>query len=129
MEHEAARHEDGAVHTHVSSAGFYFAIFLALITLTVLTVGQSYVDLGKANLYVVILIATCKAALVATFFMHLRHDNKFNVLIFISCIFFIGIFFTYTLNDTGRRGELDPDQNVKVLPKTGEAAPGGFSEE
>ena len=61
--------------------------------------------------------------------MHLRHDNKFNVLIFISFIFFIGIFFTYTLNDTGRRGELDPDQNVKVLPKTGEAAPGGFSEE
>jgi len=38
------------------------------------------------------------------------------------------VFFTYTMNDTNRRGELDPDQNVKVLPKTGEDAPGGFIE-
>ena len=100
---------------------------MTLVCLTVLTVAQSYVDLGKLNLAVVILIASTKAALVATFFMHLKYDNKFNVLIFISCIFFIGIFFTYTMNDTNYRGTYDPDQNVKVLPKTGEDAPGGFT--
>jgi cytochrome c oxidase subunit 4 len=118
--------EDGAVHAHISSAGFYTAIFLALICLTVLTVGQSYVDLGRLNLIVVILIATTKASLVVSFFMHLRYDNKFNALIFISCLFFIGVFFAYTMNDTEHRGETDADQNVKVLQKTGEAAPGGF---
>jgi len=118
--------EDGAVHTHISSAGFYTVIFLALICLTILTVGQSYVDLGKLNLIVVILIATTKASLVVSFFMHLRYDNKFNALIFISCIFFIGVFFAYTMNDTNNRGDLDPDQNMKILQKTGEAAPGGF---
>ena len=118
--------DDGAVHAHISSTGFYVAIFLALIALTTLTVGQSYVDLGKANLIVVILIATTKASLVVSFFMHLRYDNKFNALIFVSCIFFIGIFFAYTMNDTSRRGELDPDQNVKILPKNGEPAPGGM---
>ncbi|MBX3211604.1 MAG: cytochrome C oxidase subunit IV family protein [Labilithrix sp.] len=118
--------DDGAVHAHISSTPFYVAIFLALIALTVLTVGQSYVDLGRMNLIVVILIATTKASLVVSFFMHLRYDNKFNALIFISCIFFIGVFFAYTMNDTERRGELDGDQNVKVLPKTGEEAPGGF---
>ena len=119
-------HDDGAVHAHVSSTFFYMAIFGALICLTVATVGQSYVDLGKLNLLVVILIASLKASLVVAFFMHLRWDNKFNALIFISCIFFIGVFFTYTMNDTERRGELDGDQNVKVLPKNGENAPGGF---
>ena len=118
--------DDGAVHAHISSAGFYIAVFMALIALTILTVGQSYVDLGRMNLIVVILIATTKAALVVSFFMHLRYDNKFNALIFISCLFFIGVFFAYTLNDTERRGELDQDQNVKVLPRTGENAPGGF---
>ncbi|MBX3225851.1 MAG: cytochrome C oxidase subunit IV family protein [Labilithrix sp.] len=128
MAHEAthAPKEDGAVHAHISSAGFYMMIFAALIGLTILTVGQSYVDLGRANLIVVILIATTKASLVVSFFMHLRYDNKFNALIFISCIFFIGIFFAYTMNDTERRGELDADQNVKILQKTGEEAPGGF---
>lgn len=129
MATETAHHphkDDGAVHAHISSAGFYTAIFLALIALTVLTVGQSYVDLGRFNLIAVILIATTKASLVVSFFMHLRYDNKFNALIFISCIFFIGVFFAYTMNDTERRGEMDPDQNVKVWQKTGEAAPGGF---
>jgi cytochrome c oxidase subunit 4 len=118
--------DDGAVHTHISSTGFYAVIFMALIGLTIATVGQSYVDLGKLNLLVVILIATLKASLVVSFFMHLRYDNKFNALIFISCIFFIGVFFAYTMNDTNNRGEFDPDQNVKVLAKTGENAPGGF---
>ena len=119
-------HDDGAVHAHVSSTFFYIAVFSALICLTIATVGQSYVDLGKLNLAVVILIASLKASLVVAFFMHLRWDNKFNALIFISCIFFIGVFFAYTMNDTERRGELDADQNVKVLAKTGENAPGGF---
>ena len=127
--HLAHEPDDGAVHAHISPTWFYVAIFLALVTLTVLTVAQSYVDLGKLNLIVVVAIASMKASLVVTFFMHLKYDNKFNALIFVSCVFFIGVFFTYTMNDTSRRGELDPDQNVKVLPKTGESAPGGFQGE
>ncbi len=119
-------HDDGAVHAHVSPTWFYAAIFIALLFLTAATVGQSYVDLGGLNIAIVVLIASIKASLVATFFMHLKYDNKFNALIFISCIFFIGVFFAYTMNDTERRGELDPDQNVKILPKSGEVAPGGY---
>jgi cytochrome c oxidase subunit 4 len=118
-------HIEGAVHAHVSSTFFYVAVFAALLVLTVTTVGQSYIDLGRLNIVLVILIASMKAALVVSFFMHLRWDNKFNALIFISCIFFIGVFFAYTMNDTERRGELDADQNVKVWQKTGEVAPGG----
>src|SRR5678809_699973 len=95
-----AHKDDGQVHVHISSAPFYGIIFFALICLTVLTVGQSYIDLGKLNLIVVILIATTKASLVVSFFMHLRYDNKFNALVFISCLFFIGVFFAYTMNDT-----------------------------
>jgi cytochrome c oxidase subunit 4 len=119
-------HDDGAVHAHISSVPFYVAVFLGLLFLTGMTVGQSYVDLGKLNIVLVVLIATLKASLVVTFFMHLKWDNKFNVLIFLSTIFFIGVFFAYTMNDTNNRGELDPDQNVKVWAKTGEEAPGGM---
>lgn len=127
--HGVQHADDGAVHAHISSVPFYVAVFAALVTLTIITVGQSYVDLGKANLIFVILIATMKASLVVTFFMHLKWDNKFNALIFISTIFFIGIFFAYTLNDTDNRGELDPDQNVHVWQKNGEHAPGGMPKE
>jgi len=118
--------DDGAVHAHISSVPFYVAVFLGLLFLTGMTVGQSYVDLGKMNIVIVILIATMKASLVVTFFMHLKWDNKFNALIFLSSIFFIGVFFAYTMNDTDKRGDLDPDQNVKRWEKTGEDAPGGM---
>lgn len=124
-EHGHGHADDGAVHAHVSSPFFYAAIFAALLMLTAATVGQSYVDLGSLNIILVVIIASLKATLVVTFFMHLSHDNRFHALIFVASVFFIGIFFAYTFNDTDRRGELDGDQNVKVLPKTGEPAPGG----
>ncbi len=125
-QHGHGGHDDGAVHSHISSIPFYVAVFMGLLVLTGMTVGQSYVDLGKLNIVIVILIATLKASLVVTFFMHLRWDNKFNALIFLSTIFFIGVFFAYTLNDTDRRGDLDPDQNMKIWEKTGVEAPGGL---
>ncbi len=117
---------DGAVHPHISSVAFYVAVFAGLLVLTGMTVGQSYVDLGSLNIVLVILIATLKASLVVTFFMHLKWDNKFNLLIFLSTIFFIGVFFAYTMHDTNNRGALDPDQNMKIWEKTGEPAPGGM---
>jgi cytochrome c oxidase subunit 4 len=119
-------HDEGAVHAHISSVPFYIFIFVALLVFTVITVGQSYVDLGKLNLLVVIIIATCKASLVVSFFMHLKHDNRFNALMFVSGLLFIGVFFTYTMNDTERRGEIEETSAVWVLPKTGEHAPGGL---
>lgn len=111
-------HDDGAVHTHVSSIPFYVAVFAALLTLTGLTVGQSYVDLGRLNLAAVVVIASLKATLVVLFFMHIRHDAKFNGLMVLACIGFIGIFFAYTFNDVGHRGEFDKDENVSINPRS-----------
>ena len=125
-DHDGHGHDDGAVHAHVSSVKFYVGIFLALIALTLLTVGVSYVHLGPANLAVAVVIASLKATLVVMFFMHLRYDSKFNAVIFISGLLFIGVFFAYTLNDTGRRGEVDDEQGTTVLPSTGKLAPGGY---
>lgn len=125
--HQHGHADDGAVHAHVSSSLFYVGIFVALLMLTVTTVAQSYVDLGRLNMLLIVLIASTKATLVVSFFMHLRWDNKFNALMFVAGLLFIGVFFAYTFNDTEHRGELDPDQNVKVLPKTGQEAPGGFT--
>lgn len=118
-------HSDGRVHAHVSSLKFYLAIFFALIAFTLLTVGASNVHLGKFNLVVAVVIASMKASLVVLFFMHLRYDNKFNAMILVVSLLFIGVFFAYTLNDTEHRGEIDVDQGVKISPSTGEPAPGG----
>ncbi len=124
--HDHGAHDDGAVHAHISPVSFYLKIFAALICFTLLTVGVSYVHLGPANLAVAIVIASAKAALVVTFFMHLNHDSRFNALIFVSSLLFIGVFFAYTFNDTEHRAEVDKEQGSMVLEANGKEAPGGY---
>lgn len=121
--------DDGEVHAHISSLKLYVGIFAALIFFTLVTVGVSYIHLGRLNLAVAILIASIKAALVVTFFMHLKYDNKFNTLMFVCGLLFIGVFFAYTMNDTERRtNELNDVSGNKVWlgDMNDKQAPGGF---
>jgi cytochrome c oxidase subunit 4 len=119
-------HDDGDVHAHESPAKLYIAVFLALIALTLITVGLASIHLGPANLAIAIIVASLKAILVCTFFMHLSHDNRFHAIIVIATTLFIGVFFAYTSNDTGHRTMLDPVAGARVLPASGEKAPGGW---
>jgi cytochrome c oxidase subunit IV len=128
-EHHEEHADDGMVHSHISSFNFYLGIFGTLIFLTIVTVLLSYVHLGQANLAIAIFIASIKAGLVVTFFMHLKYDNKFNAVMFISGLMFIGVFFAYTINDTGRRAnELNDATGNKVYlgDPNDKQAPGGF---
>jgi cytochrome c oxidase subunit 4 len=124
-----AHADDGKVHAHISAAWFLGAIFCALIVLTVLTVAVSYVDLGSANTVVAIAVATVKASLVATFFMHLRHDKPFHALVFVMSFVFLGIFLTYTMNDLGTRGAVDRMNGGQHYLRHAERAPGGLRDE
>jgi cytochrome c oxidase subunit 4 len=117
--------EDGEVHVHIASTQFYLGIFGALIVLTLLTVKVSYYDFGSANIVIALVIATLKASLVATFFMHLRHDKLFNTLAFLSAFLFLAIFILLTYDDLGVRGQRGPTYTTFVDPRTGEPAPGG----
>ncbi|MEY4508302.1 MAG: hypothetical protein RLZZ450_424 [Pseudomonadota bacterium] len=117
-------HADGMVHVHVHPAATYVKIFAALVGLTLLTVGLSRVHLGNWNFFIAVAVATVKATLVAMFFMHLKDDNRFNVLIFVGSLLFIGVFFVYTTNDTQHRGQWDESYGTKVYAPTGETAPG-----
>jgi len=126
--HDSHAHDshanDGLVHVHVHPASTYIKIFVALVFLTLVTVGLSRVHLGNWNFFIAVVVATIKASLVAAFFMHLKDDNKFNVLIFVGSLIFMGVFFVYTMNDTQHRGQWDESYGTKVYAPTGEAAPG-----
>ena len=124
LAHHAEDVEDGLVHVHVHPASTYYKVFGALVFFTLLTVGVAQVHLGPWNFIVAVLIATIKASLVASFFMHLKDDNRFNVMIFIGSVVFITVFFVYTMNDTEHRGQWDESYGTKVAPATGERAPG-----
>jgi cytochrome c oxidase subunit 4 len=55
----------------------YLVIFVALTLLTVLEVGVVYVPVARGLLIsALVLLALGKAALVALFYMHLKHETK-----------------------------------------------------
>ena len=114
------------VHVHIGSVKMYLGIFFALIFFTLLTIGVASIHLGPLNLAVAIVIATIKAGLVVTFFMHLKDDKRLNAIIFIGSLGFVGVFLTYKMNDTERRREVDPTMHAYIEPATGESAPGGI---
>lgn len=92
---------------HVTPVKVYLATWAALIFLTAVTVGASYVDFGPGNLVIALFIATVKAAVVAALFMHLLHDHKFHTLILMSGALFLIIFVAFTMFDTEYRGRAD----------------------
>ena len=105
--------EHTAEHAHpVTGPKTYVAVLVALLVLTVVTVGASYVDFGSMNTVVAILIATMKASLVALFFMQLRYD-KFNAVICVGGLLFLAIFIIWTLFDIGTRVTVMPG-NLKA---------------
>jgi len=117
--------DDGRIHAHVASVRFYVSVFVGLVTLTALTILVGEFHMGALNLALAVIIASAKAALVVTFFMHLSHDRRFNAILLIAALLFIGVFFAYTMNDTTRRAEVDPNSASQIYGPTGEKAPGG----
>ncbi len=71
-----------------------------LLFLTFATVEVTSVDMGgQWNLVAAMVIATMKASLVVTFFMHLAWDKKFNLVLFLTSVLFLILFLGMTLTD------------------------------
>jgi len=82
----------------------YFAVFLALLVGTALTVYASGLDLGRFNAAVALTIASIKATLVALFFMHIKGaSEKLTKLVVISALFFLLLLLGLTMTDYATR--------------------------
>jgi cytochrome c oxidase subunit 4 len=90
----------GATGAHVLSPKVLLTTAAALFVLTAITVAISLVDLGKLNIAVALGIASLKAILVAGWFMHLRYEGRFNVVILVSCALFAVFMIGFIVFDT-----------------------------
>lgn len=77
----------------------YYMVFTALIALTLLTVGVSFLELGAWHTTVGVLIGAVKATLVILFFMHLLHASKMSWLAVLAGLFWVSILMALTLSD------------------------------
>jgi cytochrome c oxidase subunit IV len=99
-------------HHHADHAKLYLAVLVALLFLTAITVGASYLDFGAANIIIAVLIATTKATLVGLFFMHLLYDKPMNAMILVGAFGFLGLLLTFSLLDIDNRVPSPPSGKV-----------------
>jgi len=82
---------------HLTSYTTLALVLAALLLLTGITIGVSYLDLGAFNVPLTLTIASAKVSLVLLFFMHLKYEGwaiKISVLVTI-CVLAIMIGLTF----------------------------------
>lgn len=92
--------------SHVVPTAVYYRVFAALLVLTAVTVGVAFLDLGRANAIVALVIACLKASLVALYFMHVRYSGRLTWLFVSSGLFFLIVLIGLTMSDALSRGWL-----------------------
>ncbi len=121
-------HANDASHPlvgHLVPVSTLVATASALLVLTFITVAVRYIDIGEFNIWVAIAIAVVKAALVASFFMHLRWDRPFNLLVFVGCVAFVVLMMAFCVLDTSQYRATQYTGNPPLAQETLDAnAPG-----
>ena len=85
--------------SHVAPKSQLFAVFAALMVLTVATVLVSRVNLGNFNLPVALIVAVTKALLVILIFMEVKYSPKLVQVTAAVGFVFLGILILYTMTD------------------------------
>lgn len=110
-----ATHDDHS-HDHVIvSPRVYAMALVALLVLTVVTVGVAQINFGPFNLVIALLVAIAKASVVMLVFMGLWWDEGFNRFAFLSSLLFLFLFFLFTFADVWFRGYRSPLE-TELLP-------------
>lgn len=75
---------------NLHSYGNYILVWLALMALTAVTVAVAGINLGGLTVATALIIASVKAYLVLTIFMHLKSESKiFRVFVAVALIFLL----------------------------------------
>jgi cytochrome c oxidase subunit 4 len=96
MAEHAGEHARDYHQPHIVPVMTYVGVFLALMVFTLLTTWIAYIDLGKWNTVVALIIAVCKMLLVVLFFMHVKYATGLTRIIIIGAFFWLGIMITLT---------------------------------
>ena len=89
---------------HIVSRTTYFAIFGALIVLTLATVVVAKTDLGEWNVVMALTIAFTKAMLVILYFMHIKYSKRLTQVVVAAGFLWLLLLLGLTLSDYLTRG-------------------------
>jgi cytochrome c oxidase subunit IV len=85
--------------SHIAPVKLYLTVFVALLVLLAVTVGASYVPLGRFNVVIALMIAIAKTFLVMLFFMHVRYSGRLIWIYAGIGLFWLAILLALTMAD------------------------------
>lgn len=86
-------HEEKNKHVNHPGYGTYILVWLALLAFTSITVTVAGISLGNYTLFVALMIAAIKSALVINIFMHIKFEEPiFKVFLAVSGFTLVVIF-------------------------------------
>ncbi len=105
MNNFAQSHAEPSLHaeTHSLSVRTCLVVWAGLMLLTGITVGVSFVDFGFLHVFVALVVATVKAALVILWFMHIRYEGAaLRTMVFVA-FFMLAVCIGFTFFDVAYR--------------------------
>lgn len=123
-QHEAvAEHAEGHGGHGV---GRYFLVLVILLALTAVTVWTGKMHLGRAAIFIAMLIACTKATLVILFFMHMLEAANVNRIVLVVSFLFVGVLIAGVFGDLMTRLEITlPHGGPVTTPVPARVAPPG----
>jgi len=112
MAHDHSEHG----FAHPAPIKMLLGVFFSLVFLTALTLLLAG-NMGPFGFVVAMIIATAKGGLVMGFFMHMIWDKPFNVLVFVSSLFFLFLVIGMTRTDTSHYQE-----TIEAFPRAAETS-------
>ena len=120
-------HGDHHGFAHVSPISTLLLVFFTLVALTVITWAVALLETGDAELIIAMAVATVKAGIVATWFMHLKYDKPLNAMLFVFSTVFLALFLVLTISDANQydhQVELGSKLTAPAEPSEGAAIEG-----
>jgi len=84
---------------HVATKKTYVATWATLMAMTLITTLVAFVDLGRFNTVVALVIATFKATLVVLFFMGLKYTPRLTRVVITCGIFWLMLLLVFSIID------------------------------
>ena len=84
---------------HIVPYRTFLWVLLVLITFTFISIGVTSYNLGPLTVIAALVLATCKTALVLTYFMHLKFDVKMFGILIVAVLLLIGVVIFITFLD------------------------------
>ncbi len=85
--------------SHIVPYRTFILVWVVLLIMVILTIAVAQIDLGPLNIWVALLIASSKSALVIYIFMHMKYEQRLFKLTLLSALIILAIFIGITFVD------------------------------